>query len=115
MAASSTADDIPMVTPEKASTDTSDEMFVASPEAETVSGTNDEDNTADDATSEQEKEAPPLMVRICSHTESENRSHDTNLTTTYTTDWLVPEKRHARFPPALLYPERGWQARFSKR
>ena len=57
----STADDIPMATPEKAPADTSDEMLVAPPVAETgVSGTDDdEDNTANDATSEQENEAPP--------------------------------------------------------
>ena len=115
MAASSTADDILMATPKKAPIDTSDKMFVASPKAETVSGTNDDDNTADDATSKQEKEVPPLMVRICSHTESENRSHYTNLMTTYT-DWLVPEETHVwfAFPHALLYPECGWQALFSK-
>ena len=64
MAASSTDDDIPMATPEKAPADTSDDgMLVASP----ASDTDDEDNTADDATSEQEKEAPPLMVRIYPH------------------------------------------------
>ena len=92
MSASLTTDDIPMATPENPPADTSDEMVVASPEAEvsdtndemviaspeaeeTVSDTNDEDNTADD-TSEQEDEAPPpRMVRICSRTKSENQTH----------------------------------------
>ena len=72
----STADDIPMATPEKAPADTSDEILVASPVAETVSDTDDdEDNTATDATSEQGNEVPPRMVRICSHTESENQRY----------------------------------------